>query len=77
MVKISPGTVYSQLPPFWAAKSTTTLPGFIESTISLVIKRGAGFPGINAVVIMISTSLACSANNAISASINAFDITLA
>ena len=33
----SPGTVYSQLPPAWAAMSTMTEPGFMLSTISLVI----------------------------------------
>ena len=39
-----------------------TLPSFMDSTISAVIRRGAGLPGISAVVMMISTSLACSAN---------------
>jgi len=41
--------------------STTTLPGFIEATISAVMIRGAGRPGINAVVMMMSTSWHCSA----------------
>ena len=61
VTKTLPALVYSQLPPVAAAKSTITEPGFIESTISLVIKRGAGFPGIAAVVIIMSTSFACAA----------------
>ncbi len=77
VVTTSPGTVYSQLPPFCEARSTTTLPDFMESTISRVISFGAGLPGINAVVTMISTSFACAANSAISALIKASDITLA
>ncbi len=36
-----------------------TLPGFMLCTISAVIGLGAGLPGIRAVVMMISTSLAC------------------
>ena len=47
------------LPPLAAAMSTTTLPGFIEATISSVSSRGAGRPGISAVVMTMSTSLAC------------------
>ncbi len=71
------GTVTSQLPPCSAARSTITLPGRIDSTISRVINFGAGFPGINAVVMMMSTSLAWAANNAISASMNSLLIVLA
>ena len=41
--------------------STMTLPGFIVATISAVIRRGAGRPGISAVVMMMSTSAACAA----------------
>ncbi|MNZ98200.1 hypothetical protein D3C78_1174770 [compost metagenome] len=77
VVKTSFGTVYSQLPPFCEARSTITLPAFMESTISRVINFGAGLPGINAVVTMISTSFACAAKSAISALINASDITFA
>jgi hypothetical protein len=55
----SPGTVSSQLPPCSAAMSTITLPGFMLITISAVISRGAGLPGISAVVMMMSDSLAC------------------
>ena len=51
----------STLPPCAAAMSTTTLPGFIEATISAVSNRGAGRPGISAVVMTMSTSRACSA----------------
>ena len=54
-----PGTVSSQLPPCSAARSTITLPGFIDRTISAVISFGAGLPGISAVVMMMSTSFAC------------------
>ena len=49
----------TQLPPCSAAKSTITLPGFIDSTIPAVINLGAGLPGICAVVMMMSTSMAC------------------
>lgn len=73
----SPFLVYSQLPPVSAAKSTTTEPLFMESTISLVISLGASFPGIKAVVIIMSTSLAYLANSFISASIYSLDIVLA
>uniref|UniRef100_A0A6B0U4Q3 Putative secreted protein n=1 Tax=Ixodes ricinus TaxID=34613 RepID=A0A6B0U4Q3_IXORI len=73
----SPGLVVSTLPPASAAMSTITEPGFIDSTICLVMSRGAFLPGISAVVIMMSTSLHCSANRAISASINSLDISLA
>lgn len=69
--------MYSQFPPVSAARSTTIDPNFMDSTISLVINLGAGFPGISAVVITISTSLHYLANNFISASINSLDITLA
>ena len=63
-----PGTVYSQFPPASEAKSTTTEPGFIASTCSFLMSLGAGLPGIKAVVIMISTSLAYFKKSAISAS---------
>ncbi len=54
-----PGSVSSQLPPCSAAMSTITLPGFMLLTISAVISRGAGLPGISAVVMMMSASFAC------------------
>jgi len=41
--------------------STITLPGFMLCTISAVISLGAGLPGISAVVMTMSTSLACCA----------------
>ena len=44
-----------------AMSVTITLPGFIDATISSVSSRGAGLPGIRAVVMTMSTSLACSA----------------
>jgi hypothetical protein len=59
-------TVPSTLPPLAAAMSTITLPGFIVATISAVMMRGAGRPGISAVVMMMSTSLVCSAYRAAS-----------
>ena len=59
-------TVPSTLPPLAAAMSTITEPGFIEATISAVMMRGAGRPGINAVVMMMSTSAASSAYTAAS-----------
>jgi hypothetical protein len=40
-------------------------------------QRGAGRPGISAVVMMMSTSLACSRKSSISASMNSWLITLA
>ncbi len=42
------------LPPLAAAMSTITDPGFIEATISASMIRGAGRPGIRAVVMMMS-----------------------
>lgn len=50
--------VKTQLPPFSAAQSTMTEPGFIFLTAFSEINLGAGFPGIKAVVMIISTSLA-------------------
>lgn len=47
-----------QLPPASEAKSTITEPGFISLTCSSKINSGASLPGIKAVVIIISTSLA-------------------
>ena len=49
-------TVPSTLPPLAAAMSTMTLPDFIDATMSAVMMRGAGLPGISAVVTMMSTS---------------------
>ena len=58
-------------------QSTMTLPVFIDRTMSAVISFGAGLPGISAVVMMMSTSVACSAKSAISALMNSGLITLA
>ena len=66
-----PGSVRAQLPPFSAARSTITDPFFIPFTISSVMRIGAGRLGISAVVMMMSTSLACAANISISALMNA------
>ncbi len=73
----SPGRVHSQLPPASAARSTTTEPGFIDSTMSVSQSLGAGLPGISAVVMTMFTSFAWARNSAISASMNSFDISLA
>ena len=43
-------SVTSQFPPFSAAKSMITEPGFISSTTSLPIKIGAFLPGIRALI---------------------------
>ena len=52
MAKLS--RVRSSLPAS-AAMSTTTEPGRIASTASRSSRRGAGLPGISAVVMMMST----------------------
>ena len=55
-------TVPSTLPPFWRGHVDDHAdPDFIEATISAVMIRGAGRPGISAVVMMMSTSAAWSA----------------
>lgn len=55
-----PATEPSTLPPIAAAMSTITEPDLISATCSAVISFGAGRPGIRAVVMMMSTSFACS-----------------
>mmetsp|Transcript_3228 Transcript_3228/g.9360 ORF Transcript_3228/g.9360 Transcript_3228/m.9360 type:complete len:276 (-) Transcript_3228:848-1675(-) len=70
-------TVVAMLPPFCAARSTVTLPGFMEAIISLLMSKGAFLPGMSAVVMMMSTSLHCFANRSISAAMNSGDISLA
>ena len=72
-----PGWVTSQLPPFSAARSTTTDPGFMSATCSALISFGAGLPGISAVVMTISTYSHCLANNFIYASMNSLLISFA
>ncbi len=57
---VRPATVPSTLPPCAPAMSTTTLPGLIAATSAAVSRRGAGRPGIRAVVMTMSTSRACS-----------------
>ncbi len=47
-----------QLPPCDTARSTITEPGFMALTVSSEISTGAGRPGISAVVMMMSASLA-------------------
>mmetsp|Transcript_19190 Transcript_19190/g.61044 ORF Transcript_19190/g.61044 Transcript_19190/m.61044 type:complete len:294 (+) Transcript_19190:1971-2852(+) len=72
-----PGWVVSTLPPASAARSTTTLPGRMDSTMAREMSLGAGLPGMSAVVMTTSTSRHCSANSFISASINSLLISLA
>eukprot|EP00667_Euglena_gracilis_P022725 EG_transcript_25408 len=56
IVTHSSATVPAKLPPASAARSTHTLPGFIISTMCFSIRTGAFFPGMKAVMTMISTS---------------------
>src|SRR5439155_11803558 len=56
----SSGRVYSQLPPAGAARSTTTEPCRMPSTMALVISTGAFLLGTNGVVITKSDSRTCS-----------------
>jgi hypothetical protein len=58
VVTISSGRVRATFPPLAAARSTHTDPGFITDNISSVTKIGACLPGIRAVVMITSTSLA-------------------
>ncbi|MNZ94112.1 hypothetical protein D3C78_1132130 [compost metagenome] len=51
-------TVSGQLPPWAAARSMTTEPGFICATVSALSRVGALRPGISAVVMTISACLA-------------------
>ncbi len=57
----SSGTEPATFPPWAAAMSTITLPARMLATISSVISRGAGRPGISAVVMTMSASGTCSA----------------
>mmetsp|Transcript_59861 Transcript_59861/g.182914 ORF Transcript_59861/g.182914 Transcript_59861/m.182914 type:complete len:235 (+) Transcript_59861:1761-2465(+) len=77
VTNFSPVTVPSQLPPFAAARSTSTLPRFIPAMNSFLMSLGAGRPGMSAVVMTMSHSSHCFLNSAISASRNSFDISLA
>ena len=55
-----PGFEPSTLPPVSAARSMITEPGAMLLTASAVIRRGAGRPGIWAVVMITSWRLAAS-----------------
>mmetsp|Transcript_9199 Transcript_9199/g.13636 ORF Transcript_9199/g.13636 Transcript_9199/m.13636 type:complete len:214 (-) Transcript_9199:697-1338(-) len=77
VVTISLGRACSTLPPFAAAKSTQTEPGFITLSISSLTRIGAFLPGIRAVVTMMSTSWACSSISAACAFLKSSDISLA
>ena len=57
----SPGLDSAQLPPSGLAPmSTMTLPGFMPATASSVMSSGAGRPGTDAVVMMMSFFAHCS-----------------
>jgi len=71
------GRLVSEQPPWSIEKSRKTAPGRMRCIISCVMRMGARFPGISAVVMMTSTSLACAAKRAISAAMNAGLISLA
>ncbi len=58
---IFPASDRAQFPPRSTARSTMTEPGFMLSTISLVIRTGAGLPGMRAVVTTMSCDFRCSA----------------
>ncbi len=62
---VSPGSVSSQLPPFSAARSTTTEPGLIFLIASSMISSGAGRPGTAAVEITASISPMASASSSL------------
>mmetsp|Transcript_3340 Transcript_3340/g.11581 ORF Transcript_3340/g.11581 Transcript_3340/m.11581 type:complete len:308 (-) Transcript_3340:521-1444(-) len=70
-------TVVAMLPPASAARSTVTDPRFMPSTCSCRMSFGAGLPGMRAVVMMMSHSFACCLKSSISASRNAWLISLA
>lgn len=61
----------------WELQSMEVHVTSILQLTSSVISFGAGLPGINAVVITISTSLHCSRKSFISASMNSLDISFA
>ena len=67
----------STLPPFAAAMSTMTDPGRMVATMSPVMIRGAGLPGMSAVVTMMSVSLTCSAYISAAARLYSSDVSLA
>ena len=59
----SPGLEPTTLPPCSTARSTITLPGFMDATISSVTSVGAGRPGIRAVVMTMSCFFRVSATS--------------
>ncbi len=60
MTTFSSARVSSTLPPLAAAMSTMTEPVRIPATVSAVISRGAGRPGMRAVVMTMSALRASS-----------------
>ena len=73
----SPATAPSTLPPVSAARSTTTEPGFICSTIALVTSSGALRPGTAAVVISASASATYGVSSSICRAARSSDISRA
>ncbi len=59
----SPATAPSTLPPDSAARSTTTLPGFMPASMPAVTSSGARRPGTAAVVISTSAAATCGASS--------------
>ena len=58
---VCPGLVSAQLPCCSAARSTITLPAFIDATISAVTRTGARRPGMSAVHMTTSALATCRA----------------
>jgi len=71
------GRVSSQFPPPTAARSTTTLPGFMPATASLVMSRGERLPGMAAVVMAMSVSWSTLRNVSCCAFLKSSDISFA
>ncbi|MCY1243651.1 hypothetical protein D9M72_566750 [compost metagenome] len=59
-----PGSAPSTLPPRSTARSTAIEPGFMPFSMSRVTSRGAGRPGMSAVVMTMSCLAMCSATRA-------------
>ena len=73
----SSATVPSTFPPAIAAKSKITLPGFMLAICASVTSRGAGLPGISAVVMTISCLAMCVDTKSACANLYSSDISVA
>ncbi len=74
---VLPGSVMAQFPFASAARSTTTEPGRMPFTASSVIRMGALWLGMSAVVITTSISLARPARNSCCFLVNSSPIAFA